>query len=396
MGLFGAEREAELETGIGDCAPQGIGVEIERQFAPGDGIGEDVIGRDERQDGGEPVLLLVLGQGAVVDGLHLGVVAAGKLRRLHIARGHVAAVESVIVEESAVAGEGAVPAPAPGVIDPETALAPDSTPPRPVAGTGVAGVEFVDAVSADAVNAGLQAMAPFEIGQYALLGRPHRREGQILVRRHRPEIRRRHAQPKGPAMKRRQQEAAAALHRWIGVGQIGRIENRNAADLQPGIAVIDRVLFHVVLGLARHDLPQRTPTFIDTGLAGGIVGLFINGDAVFITAGIARGDGDIVGQQRLDVTGEAFPEFIVKFGEIGFEHIAIGFAQHDRAIGAELAALHVVDDAGGGQHIRPVGQADESRGGGDLGLAVKGQAAGHHVDAGALRDRGLFRRHEFG
>ena len=39
------------------------------------------------------------------------------------------------------------------------------------------------------------------------------------------------------------------------------------------------------------------------------------------------------------MAGEAFLELVVELGHIGLEHIAIGLAQYDRAIGPEDAAL---------------------------------------------------------
>ena len=243
----------------------------------------------------------------------------------------------------------------------------------------------MDAVATDAVHAGGESLAELEITCRALLGRPHGREGQVGAGIDCPEVGRGHAEPELAVMVGGKQEAGAALHRRVGIGEVGQVEYRDGAELQARILVVDGVFVVVVLGLARHDLPHRLAAGRGAGLAGGVARMLVDGDAVDIAAGILGGDRHVVGEQRRHMLGEAFLEGVLQRRRVGLEHVAVGLPEDDRAVGREGLVLHVVDHLGGGQDIGAIGQLHRAGGGGDLGAVVIGQGVGDDVDMGSLR-----------
>ena len=329
MVLIGPQDHA-LSRGVdGGLTIQGIGVEVEGQFSSHQRIGKNVIGRHKGQGRRHLVLIFGVFGGAVVEKLRLGEVAAGKTRQMDFVGDHAAVVNIIVLEERPVAPDCPVPAPFPGVVQLEIAGAAERAARWTIVARRVTGHKFIDASGLELVNTAGQAVAPLGFQQRPLLRCNRRHQCQILVRRQCPEVRRRHADAIVTRPERRQQEATAALHARIRIGKSRRPEHWNAADLEGCILVVDRVFLHVVFCLARHDGPERNAVFAGTGVAGGVTGLLIDGDAVLDPPGIARGDGDVVGEQGAHMFGKALGEFVVDLGNLGLQHIAVWLTQHD-------------------------------------------------------------------
>ena len=151
------------------------------------------------------------------------------------------------------------------------------------------------------------------------------------------------------------------------MGEVRRIEDRHARQLEKGIAIRDVVGLLIVRHLARRDLPQRRRIGVRAKRAGRIHGALEFRAHAPDPATARSGDQRIVGQPRAQLLGDAGPQVARQHDAIGEQRIAARVDQGHVALRLHpvgvlvitehvrqqtpLAARHF-DIAGGGDHVR--------------------------------------------
>src|SRR6185312_392139 len=178
----------------------------------------------------------------------------------------------------------------------------------------------------------------------AALGGEHRPERCVLVLVDRPEIGNAEVEAVGARIAdARREKAALALHRRVGMREIGGVEDRDAVDLHHRVAVLDDLLLLVADDLLGLDLPhRRARRILAAGLAGR-VNAAADLDAIPLDAprGVA-GQPRAVGQQHAQIADEAIAQIVVQLDEIGEDHVAGGLEQTDMARGGDRVGALVV------------------------------------------------------
>src|SRR5437868_8736201 len=106
----------------------------------------------------------------------VAIVHAGYVDLVH---GLIPTVDLVLVQEGLVAGERAVPAPIPVLIELERALCPRRAAPGRIAGWRLVCVELIDAGGIDTVAAIDEPVAPLGLPEQSLVRSDDRPEGEI-------------------------------------------------------------------------------------------------------------------------------------------------------------------------------------------------------------------------
>ena len=207
-------------------------------------------------------------------------------------------------------------------------------------------IELVDAGHMQRVVAGIEPVPPFGVEQQALLGVERRREGEIVVRRQRPEI-----GHLGKSAERRfvagrgEQEATLALD-----GRIRRREGReighgDAEKLEPRRAEIDHVLVVVDDDARRLHLPHRSLfRLFEAGFAGSVDAAIEGGRLAVLAQRSFRREMRLRGRVELQCRHEAGGEVLRDVDRLGIDHRAGAVDDLDAAFGGHRLVLLVVGD----------------------------------------------------
>ncbi len=184
----------------------------------------------------------------------------------------------------------------------------------------------------------------------ALLGKIHRRDGQILVGRDRPIDRDAETVSDVAAVSfRRHQQAALALHGRIRRRPVRHVGDGDVEKLEARILVVDHLLDAVVDDPLGVDLPQSRPGgIVLTGVAGRVGAVIENCFlAVRVAAplGVGRAEMRVVGGVGLQALDEAVLEVVGEVEAFGVLHRAIRLGQAGVAFGADTSRVTIVGDA---------------------------------------------------
>ena len=204
-------------------------------------------------------------------------------------------VETVLPEVGAVRAPVDVEARPPGFVDVVEGLAPNMAARAVIGRVGDAAAEIDIAVGQRVTVLALQ-QRPFLAGHGG-------GDGQVLMRRDRPEVGNLEdgAKVRGQTEKGRE-DTGLALDGRIRLRQVGRVEDRDAGDLQPGVFELDDLLVLIVDHLDRLDLPQwRSARVLLADVAGRVHRFVQFGSDAIGTARAGGGEAPAIGEDGAEV-----------------------------------------------------------------------------------------------
>jgi hypothetical protein len=285
---------------------------------------------------------------------------------------HVVVGDVVALEHGVVAGEAQIEAGAVALAQAVAAAGVDvaahlvAVLPHPVV-VGLAGGVGIGDAAAELGQAEGPELAVLRIEHHARAGGEERAEDEVSIGCQVHEERSLDGEAElGVGAERGREEAGAPVDRGVGMVEIGRIEDRHAEELEPGIAVGDRagrLIVHHPLGL---DLPERVAAVL-ADLARAVDGT-IEGGALAVAAHAPDGcQTTAVLEQYTDALDEPAAQTVVEHELVAEEGVARRLDQNDVAARGHGAGLDVVGDQVGQQGATVLQQLD---------IAARGDPAG--------------------
>ena len=272
---------------------------------------------------------------------------------LPVALGIQAVVQDVFVAEvvtleiGVIGGGRQIKAPSPPLGQPEAAFAFDR------AAEGVARRLWValllDRFAADGAaareleGAALQQVAVFGRQHRILLGVKDRRQRDVVVRRQGEVVWGLDGQPENAVLAEgRHQDAGAALDRRIRVGEVGRVEDRDAGQLEEGVVIDDVLGGLVVNDASRRDLPERRRGRVRAKRAWREHRPVEYRAIASGPSAALRRDQRVVDQPRAQLCGDALPKVAAQGDAVGEQRVAGGLEQGHVAFGLHYVGVAVV------------------------------------------------------
>ena len=178
----------------------------------------------------------------------------------------------------------------------------------------------------------------------------------------------------------RHQEARGPLHRGIGVGEEGRVEDGHRPDVEDGVAIQDRAQLLVLRHLFRLDRDgRRLGTAVVTDGAGGEASVVQFANVLAATHSRCGHQTGAIGQTRGEIHGDAGLQIFIQLETAGVDHGAIGRDGFDAAFGRRRTGVQIIGQVLAAQHMAARA---------DIG-AVLGRAADDDIVAFATRIVGI-------
>ncbi len=224
----------------------------------------------------------------------------------------------------------------------------------------IAGV-LVDTGEIDRVFAVGDLLAPVALPQHALLGHVAGVEREIVARIEREIVGDlgEGAELLGVAVLGHQ-EAAFALHRRIGMLEVGHVEDRLAEYLEVRILVGDRRGRLIVDDLGSADAPQRRNAVL--ALTGRERALRELGNVTLAALGTLGRNARVIAGDDRQRLHEAVAEIVGQRVAVGADDVAVDVLELDVARGGERVGALVVDDLVGRQDVVVIEDFDVAAG----------------------------------